>query len=119
MGRLGPIELGQDLASAPDHLLVLRGARLVEERRHLLLPHGLDAVHPEQRGLAPDGLHLLHEPLEQLSGLRGLGEDPGGPPQADGAHPLELSPDADAVPRRGRGQAQEQGQPAHVCEGNA
>jgi len=113
VGRLRPIELGQDLPRSPNHFRVLRRPRRVKERRHLLLPHGLDSVHAEQRGLAPDRLHFLHEPLEQLFGLRGLREDPGGPAQAHGAHPLELPPDADAVPGRGRRQTDQERKPPH------
>src|SRR5207247_440758 len=85
----------------------------VKERRHLLVPHGLDSLHAEQRGLAPHGLHFLREPLEQLFGLRGLREDPGGSAQAHGAHPLEPPPDADAVPGRGRRQTDQERKPPH------
>src|SRR5213592_1126131 len=113
VGRLRPIELGQDLPRSPNHVLVLLSPRRVKERRHLLVPHGLDSLHAEQRGLAPHGLHFLREPLEQLFGLRGLREDPGGSAQAHGAHPLEPPPDADAAPGANHSQAQPGRSSAH------
>src|SRR5712692_790497 len=112
-GRAVAVELGQHLAAAANDRLVLRRARRVEERRELRVAHGVDAVHPEERRLAAEGLDLLDEPLERLGRLGRLGQDPRGAPELHRAQALELAPHADAVPRRGRGEAQEQRQPAH------
>src|SRR5262249_9115929 len=55
------------------------------------------------------------EPLKEFGSLRRLGQDPARAPQTHGAHTLQLPPHADAMPRRLRGQARQERQPAHEC----
>jgi hypothetical protein len=107
------IELRQDLAAALHDGPVFPGTRLVEQRGDLLVCHVPDALDVEQGRLSAERLDLLHQPLESLRRLRDLGQDPGRAPEPDGAHPLELPPDAHAMSGRRGGQCGQQGEPAH------
>src|SRR5439155_5668554 len=97
------VQLPEDLAAALHDRLVLDPARLLEEPSHLLLAHALDPVDVAQGRFPAERLDLLYEPLEEFRRLRGLGQDPGRPPEPDRPHALELAPHSDAMPgRRGR-----------------
>src|SRR5262245_14930685 len=107
------IELTEDLATSLHDRLVFGAPRCVKEPGDLVVLHGLDAVDAQQRDLPLERLDLLHQPLEELGRLGGLRQDPPGAAEPEGAHALELSPDADAMPRgRGR-QGHQQRQPPH------
>src|SRR5262245_23459130 len=113
------IELTEDLTTSLHDRLVFGAPRGVKEPGDLVVLHGLDAVDAQQRDLPLERLDLLHQPLKELGRLGGLRQDPPGAAEPDGAHALELSPDADAMPR-GRGRERhEQGQPPHGSESNA
>src|SRR5205814_5012300 len=96
MVRLVTIEVPEDVPAALHYRLVLDRPGFVEKAGDLFVGHRFDPIDTQQRRLAAERLNLLHEPLEQLGGLRSFGQDPAGAPQPDGAHPLELAPDADA-----------------------
>ena len=108
------IKLGEDLPGPLESRLVLGDPSLVEEIGHLLLRHVSHPLDVQQGRLAPEGVDLLHQPLEELGGLRRLREDPGRPAKTHCPHALELPPDADAVPGRCGRQRGEEGEPAHV-----
>src|SRR2546427_4275161 len=103
--RLIAIEVPEDVPAALHHRLELDAPSFVEEAGDLFFSHRFDPIDAQQRCLTAERLNFLHEPLEQLRGLRSFGQDPAGAPQPDGAHPLELAPDADAVPGRRARQA--------------
>src|SRR5262245_64166377 len=113
MARAVAVDLAEHLPASPHDRLVFGAPRLVEQRGELLVLHGLHAVDTQERHLAAERLDLLDEPLEELGRLGGLGQDPAGAAQPDGAHALELAPDADAVARGRRRQGHEEGQPPH------
>src|SRR5262245_21346174 len=98
---LSTVQLPENLSAPVHHGLIFGAARLVKEGCDRLVGHRLDPIDAEKRRLATKRLNLLHEPLKELLGFWGLGQNPRGPPEPDRSHTLELSPDSHPVPCRG------------------